>query len=70
MILNILPRKMPGKYLDAESVSMMEMVNIDICGENGEYHTPVVDGPIFKKALNFYAGDIIESGHYAVADVR
>ncbi|HID92785.1 MAG TPA: ATP pyrophosphatase, partial [bacterium (Candidatus Stahlbacteria)] len=23
--------------------------NIDLCGERGEYHTFVYDGPIFKK---------------------
>ena len=53
-----------------ESVSVMEMANIDICGENGEYHTLVVDGPIFKKALDFYVGYIIEFGDYAVIDVK
>lgn len=68
--MNLLPKTLLGKYLDEESVSVMEMADIDICGENGEYHTLVVDGPIFKKALDFYVGDIIEFGDYAVIDVR
>lgn len=29
----------------------------DLCGENGEYHTLVLDGPIFKKALRLDAFD-------------
>ena len=68
--MNLLPKTLLGKYLNEESVSVMEMANIDICGENGEYHTLVVDGPIFKKALDFYVGYIIEFGDYAVIDVK
>lgn len=26
--------------------------NIDLCGEAGEYHTLIIDGPIFKKRIN------------------
>lgn len=33
--------------------------NIDPCGENGEFHTFVYDGPIFKKPVNFKKGDIV-----------
>lgn len=28
--------------------------NADICGENGEYHSFVFDGPIFKKPVEFH----------------
>ncbi len=30
--------------------------NIDLCGERGEYHTFVYDGPIFKKPVEFIVG--------------
>ncbi len=66
---NILPKTILGKYLDEDSVSIMEKAGIDICGENGEYHTLVTDGPIFKKSLDFYVGDILEFGDYAVVDI-
>lgn len=33
--------------------------NIDPCGENGEFHTFVFDGPIFKKPINFILGEKI-----------
>ncbi len=33
--------------------------NVDPCGENGEFHTFVYDGPIFKKAISFTVGDKI-----------
>lgn len=33
--------------------------NVDLCGENGEYHTFVYDGPIFKKPVEFIVGEKI-----------
>ena len=47
-----------------------ELAGIDICGENGEYHTLTVDGPVFRKPLVSQIGDNIETGDYAVADIR
>ncbi|HRB19184.1 MAG TPA: hypothetical protein PKZ14_03810 [Chitinophagales bacterium] len=31
---------------------------VDVCGENGEYHTFSYDGPIFKKKIEFEISDI------------
>jgi uncharacterized protein (TIGR00290 family) len=33
--------------------------NVDPCGENGEFHTFVHDGPIFNEKLSFRLGDIV-----------
>lgn len=33
--------------------------NVDPCGENGEYHTFVFDGPIFNEPVNFTQGEIV-----------
>ena len=33
---------------------------VDPCGENGEFHTFVYDGPIFKKPVNFIMGEKIQ----------
>ncbi|MEA2106352.1 MAG: diphthine--ammonia ligase [Bacteroidota bacterium] len=33
--------------------------NVDPCGENGEFHTFVFDGPIFKKPIALEKGDIV-----------
>jgi len=33
--------------------------NVDPCGENGEFHTFVVDGPIFKKPIAYTLGEKI-----------
>lgn len=35
---------------------------VDICGEHGEFHTFVYDGPIFSKAISFETGEIYDDG--------
>jgi len=44
-----------GKELDEKALDDLRKINsktgLDVCGENGEYHTLVVDGPVFKKSL-------------------
>ena len=32
-------------------LALAEKNGIDPCGENGEYHTMIIDGPIFKKPI-------------------
>jgi uncharacterized protein (TIGR00290 family) len=32
---------------------------VDPCGENGEYHTFVFDGPLFREPVRFTKGDIV-----------
>ena len=63
--LDILPKDLLGKYLDDEAVRLLDENEVDVCGENGEYHTVVVDGPIFKHPLNIKPGEVGESGHFA-----
>lgn len=38
--------------------------NVDVCGENGEFHTFVFDGPIFKETIDFTIGKKVLK-HYA-----
>src|SRR3989339_720564 len=46
-----------GKQIDEKFINDLKTLdNIDLCGEAGEYHTFVYDGPIFKKPLKITAG--------------
>lgn len=65
----ILPMELLGTFIDEDAVLVMKSAGIDVCGENGEYHTLIVDGPIFHKPLSFWIGDKIELEDYAVVDV-
>ncbi|WP_196889266.1 diphthine--ammonia ligase [Aureivirga sp. CE67] len=45
-----------GRVIDEEFINSLPE-NVDICGENGEFHTFVFDGPIFKKPVDFKIGE-------------
>lgn len=65
----LLPESLLGRYLDAEAVEIMEQAGVDVCGENGEYHTLAVDGPIFKAPLDFTVGQVLRFGDYSVVSI-
>ena len=46
-----------GKVLDKTLVRQISKLGSHPCGENGEYHTFVTDGPIFRKALKVTKGE-------------
>jgi diphthine-ammonia ligase len=51
-----------GKRIDREFIEQMEKEGVDVCGENGEYHTLVVDGPIFRRRLAIRESRIARRG--------
>jgi len=56
-----LARKIDGKFI----TDLKAMDGIDLCGEKGEYHTFVYDGPIFKKPVEFIIGKkILKNNHW------
>ena len=40
-----------GRIFNKELINELKSKNICPCGENGEFHTFVIDGPIFKKPI-------------------
>jgi diphthine-ammonia ligase len=53
----VLPPSLLGRTLDAGTVAEIEAAGADACGENGEFHTFVVDGPIFRRAVRVECGE-------------
>jgi uncharacterized protein (TIGR00290 family) len=43
--------------------------SVDPCGENGEFHTFVYDGPIFKEPIPIRVGEIVNRDGFQFADV-
>ena len=66
----LLPKSLLGKIIDKEVIETMKGCGIDICGENGEYHTLVVDGPVFHKPLEFSTGKILDFGDFSVIEIK
>ncbi|MDO6657565.1 diphthine--ammonia ligase [Anaerobacillus sp. 1_MG-2023] len=44
--------------------------HVDPCGENGEFHTFVSDGPIFEKEVIVEIQEIVEQGKYRTAILK
>ena len=53
-----LDKSFVGRIIDKEFLKDLPD-NVDPCGENGEFHTFVFDGPIFKKPILFNKGEIV-----------
>jgi len=69
---NKLNRKFLGRIIDRDVVAEFQKTGIDPCGENGEYHTLVVDGPIFSRPLSVEAGSRLdtECSGYCTMDIH
>jgi uncharacterized protein (TIGR00290 family) len=53
-----LDQSFAGRLIDTELLKDLPN-NVDPCGENGEFHSFVYDGPIFKNQIPFIKGEII-----------
>ena len=49
--LRELPESFLGRVLDRALVEEIQARGADACGENGEYHTMVFDGPLFRERV-------------------
>lgn len=47
-----------GRVIDEQFLADLPG-NVDPCGENGEFHTFVFDGPIFSKPVAFEVGEVV-----------
>ena len=57
-----------GKLYDEELLRALPS-GIDPCGENGEFHSFVCDGPIFASRISISVGDTVERGGRFFADL-
>ena len=52
----VLGKEFVGREINEEFLSELPK-SVDPCGENGEYHSFVYDGPIFKKPVSVGLGE-------------
>ena len=67
------PRKLPatfaGRAFDLELLADMPN-EVDPCGENGEFHSFVWDGPMFRHPIATRVGEVVERDGFVFADVQ
>ncbi|MBI5399258.1 diphthine--ammonia ligase [Candidatus Saganbacteria bacterium] len=68
---NLLGREWVGRKVDRSFISDLKRLrNVDICGENGEFHTFVVDGPIFNRRIKLIKTRKVLIRGYWFLDIR
>jgi uncharacterized protein (TIGR00290 family) len=55
---NFLDKSFVGRIIDEDFIKDLPS-NVDPCGENGEFHSFVFDGPIFKTPVMFVKGEVV-----------
>lgn len=63
-----LDKSWAGRRFDARFLADLP-AGVDPCGENGEFHTFVTDGPMFRRPIAVRSGEIVERDGFVFADV-
>jgi uncharacterized protein (TIGR00290 family) len=66
--LKRLPAEFAGRRFDAQLLADLPD-GVDPCGENGEFHTCVVAGPMFSHRLAVITGERLQRDGYAYCDL-
>ena len=63
----ILPLSYLGRRYDYTLINELLDLGVDPCGENGEFHTLVVNGPLYHHPLSYYFGDVyFDKGYHFI----
>jgi uncharacterized protein (TIGR00290 family) len=57
-----------GRRYDDELLSQLP-AGVDPCGENGEFHTFVVAGPVFTEAIRIAVGEVVDRDGFVFCDL-
>lgn len=71
-IVCIDPKKMPREVLGRRfDLAFLDALpdGVDPCGENGEFHTLVTDGPMFRSSVGVRFGDVVDRGGFLYVDL-
>ncbi len=62
-----LDKSFAGRLLDRDFIKDLPK-GVDICGENGEYHSFVFDAPFFKTKIDFQIGETVYRNYGRVSE--
>ena len=64
----VLDMSFAGKLIDDQFLSSLPR-GVDPCGENGEFHTFVYSGPLFKEEIRFKTGESVSRDGFYFCDL-
>ena len=62
--------KFLGRKIDEDLIDELERIGVDACGENGEYHTLVVNTPLFKNRIDISFSSTSHIGNYWFIEMK
>lgn len=65
----VLPKEFAGREFDSQLLEDLP-ANVDPCGENGEFHSFVYAGPMFRSSIPVKTGEVVEREGFIFADLR
>lgn len=63
-----LERRFAGRVIDEQFLAELP-ASVDPCGENGEFHTFVFDGPLFRQPIAYRPGEVVLRDGFWFADL-
>ena len=66
--LKVLNEEFAGAIIDKQFLTCLPP-NVDPCGENGEFHSFVFDGPIFKERVLYKVGEVVFRDSFCFCDL-
>ena len=66
---DLIDQEWMGRNVDRDFVNYLNERDIDPCGENGEYHTLVVNGPIFKSRIEIEQSKVVQRNSHWLLDI-
>jgi diphthamide synthase (EF-2-diphthine--ammonia ligase) len=56
--------KFLGRLIDSNLIAELESMSVDVCGENGEFHTVVINCPLFSREIVLPANSTVLHNNY------
>lgn len=64
----VLDQSFAGRIIDEQFLAELPS-GVDPCGENGEFHSFVFDGPIFEEPISFTIGEVVLRDSFCYCDL-
>jgi diphthine-ammonia ligase len=66
----LIDKKYIGKKMDSEFIGYLKSNNLDVCGEQGEFHTFVTKGPLFRGRIEIKSFEVTSRDGFWFLDVQ
>jgi diphthine-ammonia ligase len=68
--LSLLGKEWLGRQLDSKFLADIQKIKgVDPCGEGGEYHTVVTDGPVFRQSIKLVETEKTSQGEFGRLEI-